>query len=256
MAKKTKQKDSDKFVGIGSKIDPAMNDVLNACCDILQVDVYHLLQWFAYTIVRASSPMHELDPRIQKLLAMMESDVGWQQAFNIANPGQLKVAQLIMILEQPGRKGFGAVMIDRPFMGDARQTECVDQILERVCKVTMRGIYRRLRLIGTKMGCRNLSDVLLTMIDEQTMLDLDEGFRAELPGMGDRADNGKAYAYGKKTKSKHRRTVDSLANSQQRIVFNDEDRQLAEEEVKRDNAPTDPDDMEKEMGFKPFGQEW
>ena len=250
MAKKKKQKDSGKFVGIGSKIDPAINDVLNACCDILQVDVYHLLQWFAYTIVRASSPMHELDPRIQKLLAMMESDVGWQKAFNIANPGQLKVAQLIMILEQPGRKGFGAVMIDRPFMGDARQTECVDQILERVTEVTMHGIYRRLRLMGAKMDCHNLSDILLTMIDAQTMLDLDEGFRAELPGMGDHADNGRKVAFGKKTKAKQHRTPDSLAQDQ-RIRFDDNDRQAAEREA---NCTTE--DLEKEIGFRPFDQEW
>lgn len=249
MAKKKKQKDSDKFVGIGSKIDPAMNDVLNACCDILQVDVYHLLQWFAYTIVRASSPMHELDPRIQKLLAMMESDVGWQKAFNIANPGELKVAQLIMILEQPGRKGFGAVMIDRPFMGEARQTECVDQILERVTEVTMHGIYRRLRLMGAKMDCHNLSDILLTMIDEQTKLDLDEGFRAELPGMGDHADNGRKVAFGKKTKAKQHRTPDSLAQDQ-RIRFTEEDKLTAQDEV--DSGK----DMDKEMGFRPIGGEW
>ena len=135
----------------------------------------------------------------------------------------------------------------------------------------MHGIYRRLRLMGAKMDCHNLSDILLTMIDAQTMLDLDEGFRAELPGMGDRADNGKAYAYGKKTKSKHRRTVDSLANSQQRIQFTEEDATMTdtpderpygekadeylnnlEERAKAEEA----DDMEKDMGFRPFGSEW
>lgn len=220
-----------RFEGLGTKIDPAMYEVLNACCDTLGVDVYHLLQWFAYTIIRASAPMHELDPRIQKLLAMMESDVGWQQAFNIANPNGLKVAQAILILEQEGRKGFGAVMIDRPFFGDARQTECVDTILERVTEVTMRGIYRRLRLMGAKMDCQNLSDVLLTMIDAQTILDLDEGFRAELPGMGDYNYNGKQVAYGKKTKAKQHRTPDSVAQDQ-RIKFDDYDREVADYEAK------------------------
>jgi hypothetical protein len=175
--------------------------------------------------------MHELDPRIQKLLAMMESDAGWQQAFNIANPNGLKVAQAILILEQEGRKGFGAVMIDRPFFGDARQTECVDSILERVTEVTMRGIYRRLRLMGAKMDCQSLSDVLLTMIDAQTILDLDEGFRAELPGMGDYNYNGKQVAYGKKTKAKQHRTPDSVAQDQ-RIKFDDYDREVADYEAK------------------------
>ena len=224
------KEETKRFEGLGTKIDPAMYEVLNACCDALGVDVYHLLQWFAYTIIRASAPMHELDPRIQKLLAMMESDVGWQQAFNIANPNGLKVAQVVLILEQEGRKGFGAVMIDRPFFGDARQTECVDTILERVTEVTMRGIYRRLRLMGAKMDCKNLSDVLLTMIDEQTILDLDEGFRAELPGMGDYNYNGKQVAYGKKTKAKQHRTPDSVAQDQ-RIKFDDYDREVADYEV-------------------------
>ncbi len=224
------KEETKRFEGLGTKIDPAMYEVLNACCDALGVDVYHLLQWFAYTIIRASAPMHELDPRIQKLLAMMESDAGWQQAFNIANPNGLKVAQTILILEQEGRKGFGAVMIDRPFFGDARQTECVDTILERVTEVTMRGIYRRLRLMGAKMDCQNLSDVLLTMIDAQTILDLDEGFRAELPGMGDYNYNGKQVAYGKKTKAKQHRTPDSVAQDQ-RIKFNDYDREVADYEV-------------------------
>jgi hypothetical protein len=129
-------------------------------------------------------------------------------------------------------------------------TECVDEILERVCEVTMHGIYRRLRLMGAKMDCHNLSDILLTMIDEQTKLDLDEGFRAELPGMGDHADNGRKVAFGKKTKAKQHRTPDSLAQDQ-RIRFDDNDRQTAEREA---NCTTE--DLEKEIGFRPFDQEW
>ena len=237
--------ENKRFEGLGTKIDPAMAKVLNACCDALGVDVYHLLQWFAYTIIRASAPLHELDPRIQKLLAMLESDAGWQQAFNLANPNGLKVAQVVLILEQEDRKGFGAVMIDKPWMGkapdkvddldphraDPQMTENVDTILERVTQVTMRGIYRRLRLMGAKKGCQDLSDVLLTMIDEQTTIDLDEGFRAELPGMGDYADNGKAIAYGKKTKAKQHRTPDSYAQDQ-RIQWDDYDREVSDYEAK------------------------
>ena len=99
----------------------------------------------------------------------------------------------------------------------------------------MRGIYRRLRLMGAKMDCQNLSDVLLTMIDAQTILDLDEGFRAELPGMGDYNYNGKQVAYGKKTKAKQHRTPDSVAQDQRyqqgTIQFEDIDREVADYEV-------------------------
>ena len=230
-----KENNSERFEQLGTKIDPAMAKVLNACCDAMEVDVYHMLQWFADVIIRMASPMHNLDPRIRKLMFLLDHDAGWQTAFNIANPDDLNIAQVVLILEQKNHKGFGAVMVDKPFMGDATQTECVDDILERVAEVTMHGIYRRLRLMGTKKGCQNLSDVLLTMIDAQTILDLDEGFRAELPGMGDYNDSGKQVAYGKKTKAKQHRTPDSVAQDQRyqqgTIHFEDIDREVADYEV-------------------------
>ena len=207
----TKKNKEDRFEQIGSKIDPAMAEVLDACCNALGVDIYHLLQWFCYVIVKASAPMHALDPRIQKLMTMLDRDAGWQNAFNLCNPDKLKVAQVILILEQEGHRGFGAVMVDKPWMGEmTNQTECVDDILERVAEVTMSGIYRRLRLMGAELDCNNLSDILLTMLDAQDIVNLDVSDRAEGPQMGDIAPNGKAVAYGKRTKRKKHFSPDTM----------------------------------------------
>ena len=200
----------ERFEQLGTKIDPAMAEVLNACCDAMGVDVYHLLQWFAYTIVKASAPMHSLDPRIQKLMTMLDRDAGWQTAFNLCNPDRLKIAQVVLILEQENHKGFGAVMVDKPFFNEARQTECVDDILERVCEVTMHGIYKQLRLMGADLECNNLSDVLLTMLDMQDFINLSDANAAEGPQMGDIAPNGRAVAYGKRTKRKKHYTPDTM----------------------------------------------
>ena len=254
---KTKPKPTDeKFVPMATKISPAAAEVWDAICQARQTDTYHMLQNFIYTMIRAAADPHALNPDIQKILTMLDTDAGWQKAFNLCAPNvKSKVSQVVLIMEQEGRKGFGAVMVNRPFMGDATMTECTDDILERVCEVTMRGIYRRLRLLGARMECNNLSDVLLTLIDSQTILDLAGDVQAEGPQMGDRADNGHEYAYGKRTKQTKRRTPDTL-DLQQHITFTEEDRQLADEVVKRDNLSADPDDMEKDMGFKPFGQEW
>ena len=217
-----KSKD-ERFEQLGTKIDPAMAEVLDACCNAMGVDVYHLLQWFAYTIVKASAPMHSLDPRIQKLMVMLDRDAGWQNAFNLCNPDRLKVSQVILILEQENHKGFGAVMIDKPWMGAMmNQTECVDDILERVTEVTMSGIYKRLRLMGADMECNNLSDVLLTMLDAQDILNAVEREASELPGMGEIAPNGRAVAYGKRTKRKKHYTPDTMPT--QRTIFEDFDR--------------------------------
>ena len=254
---KTKPKPTDKkFEQMATKISPAAAEVWDAICQARQTDTYHMLQNFIYTMIRAAADPHALNPDIQKILTMLDTDAGWQKAFNLCAPNvKSKVSQVVLIMEQEGRKGFGAVMVNRPFMGDATMTECTDDILERVCEVTMRGIYRRLRLLGARMECNNLSDVLLTLIDSQTILDLAGDVQAEGPQMGDRADNGHEYAYGKRTKQTKRRTPDTL-DLQQHITFTEEDRQLADEVVKRDNLSADPDDMEKDMGFKPFGQEW
>ena len=220
----------ERFEQLGTKIDPAMAEVLNACCDALQVDVYHLLQWFAYVIVKAAAPMHGLDPRIQKLMTLMESDVGWQKAFNQCNPDRLKIDQVIVILEQEGHKGFGAAMIDKPWMGESRQTECVDDILERVTQVLVPGIYKRIRKMEKRLGTDSLMDTLLTMLDAQEFIEAVEGDRSEGPQMGDVADNGRRIEYGKRTKRKKRFNPDTLPE-QVRIHFTDYDKRVAESEV-------------------------
>ena len=149
------QNNKENYALLQTKISPQQAELLDAICNALGVNTYQIFQMFFYTLCKASAPMHELSPEIRKLMTLMETDAGWAEAFNMANPERLKVAQVVLILEQQDHKGFGAVMIDKPFMSDARMTECVDDILERVCEVTMHGIYRRLRLMGARMDCKN-----------------------------------------------------------------------------------------------------
>ena len=241
------QNNKENYALLQTKISPQQAELLDAICNVLGVNTYQIFQMFFYTLCKASAPMHELSPEIRKLMTLMETDAGWAEAFNMANPERLKVAQAVLILEQQDHKGFGAVMIDKPFMNDARMTECVDDILERTCEVTMHGIYRRLRLMGARMDCKNLSDVLLTMIDAQTILDMDEQSKIEMKGEALYDYRGRPIKYGARTKAKQHRTPDSLANDQrikqQTIVFDDLDRETAEREVfDNKNIRTEEDD--------------
>lgn len=253
----TKSKPNERnFVPMATKISPAAAEVWDAICQARQTDTYHMLQNFIYTMIRAAADPHALNPDIQKILTMLDTDAGWQKAFNLCAPNvKAKVSQVVLILEQDGRKGFGAVMVNRPFMGEATMTECTDDILERVCEVTMRGIYRRLRLLGARMECNNLSDVLLTLIDAQTILEIASDVQAEGPQIGDRIDNGHEYAYGKRTKQTKRRTPDTL-DRQQRITFTDADREQADEEVERSSSDKTSGQPDDEPDWRPFGQEW
>ena len=221
-----------------TKISPQQAELLDAICNVLGVNTYQIFQMFFYVLCKASAPMHELSPIIRKIMTMMETDAGWAEAFNMANPDKMDVAQVVLILQQPGKKGFGAVMVDKPFMSEARMTECVDDILERVAEVTMHGIYRRLRLLGARMECENLSDVLLTMIDAQSVIELEEENKVEMNGSPMFDDRGRPIKYGARTKAHGRRTPDSVAMDQ-RIKFDTDDRETEE--------PTD---------FRPFGYEW
>ena len=228
----SEQKNKEKYDVLSVKIKPDQAVLLDAICNVLGVNTYQIFQMFFYTLCKASAPMHELSPEIRKLMTMLETDASWAEAFNLANPDKLKVAQVILILEQEGHKGFGAVMVDKPFMSEARMTECVDDIFERTCEVTMHGIYRRVRLYGARLGCENLSDTLLTLVDGETIALLDEEARVEMKGEALYDYRGRKIDYGKKTKAKQHRTPDSLAQDQ-RIKFDDDDAMLAEEEAKR-----------------------
>ncbi len=229
----SKQKDKEKYEVLSVKIKPDQAVLLDAICNVLGVNTYQIFQMFFYTLCKASAPMHELSPEIRKLMTLLETDASWAEAFNLANPDKLKVAQMILILEQEGHKGFGAVMIDKPFMSEARMTECVDDIFERTCEVTMHGIYRRVRLYGARLGCENLSDTMLTLVDGETIALLDEEAKAEMKGEALYDYRGRRIEYGKKSKAKQHRTPDSLAQDQ-RIKFDGYDAMLAEEEATRD----------------------
>ena len=214
-------KDKNFYEPMGTKISPDMAKVWNEICDSLGTDTYHMLQWFIYAMIRAASPQHKLTPDIQRLMTWLENDVAWQDSINLCAPkGKMSIAQMVLILEQKDKKGFAAVMIDKPYMHECKQTECVDDIVERVIEVCTKGIYRRLRRLATDMDCTSLSDLLITMTDAQTILNLEEENRIEMNGENHFADNGKAIEYGKRTKRKHHKTPDSI---QTPIHFEPED---------------------------------
>ena len=225
--------DDKKYAEMATKISPAASEVWNEICEARKTNTYHMLQNFIYTMIRAAADFHALNPDIQKILTMLETDAGWQKAFNLCAPNaDTRVAQVVLILEQKDRKGFGAVMIDKPFMGDAQMTECTDEILERVTEVTMPGIYRRVRLLGGQMDCNNTGWRMQADFNEE----IDRENRQEMQGPSNYTDYGKEYAYGKRTKVKHHKSVD-MYDRQQRISFSDAEQ------------------IERALGGKPFGVE-
>lgn len=216
----------------GTKISPAMAVVWDAVCEALGTNTYDLIQNFIYSMIRAVSEQHDKSPEIQRLLDALDLDPGWQNAINLCAPnGKLKIAQMVLIVEQEDKQGFGMVMLDKPYMGDVQQTENVNLIIERVLEVGLKKLYKKLRMVKADMRVNWLSDVLASMIVAQDLLNTEQADQEEMPGYGDYHDRGKRVVYGNKHKRVPHRTPDSLANSQTTIQWTDDDREIAEYEA-------------------------
>lgn len=235
--------------------------VWDAVCEALGTNTYDLIQQFIYAMIRAASEQHDKSPEIQKLLDMLDLDPGWQNAINLCAPnGKLNIEQMILIVSQEDKTGFGMVMLDKPYCGECQQTENVNIITERIIQVGTKKLYQKLRDIGAKMKCKRFLDVILTMIDAQDLLNTEKDERDEMPQYGEYHDHGRQVVYGAKTKRKPHRTPDSMANSQQKIIFDDYDREVADMEVQdwegeRIGEHVSPEEIERAIGGKPFGCE-
>lgn len=244
-------------VTLSVKIPVWMADQLNAIAKTRgdNINANHLLALCLNFIVESAKHNGPIAPEFQTLLNMLKMDGSWNNAFNFSSTAaQMDIAQCILVLQQHDgkqpRNGFGMMMIDKPFMGSSTYTTCVDDILERVAEVSMPGLYRQLRHIGINLDSQSLRETLTLLCDAQQVESLTSSDKDELPGYGNYHDYGKQIEYGKRTKRKKHRTPDSLANSQQTIRFTEEDRQTAQDEVDTGK------DMDREMGFRPFGSEW
>mgnify|MGYP006908845252 FL=1 len=130
------------------KVPQFIYDLVNILCEGLQhgTNGNDMMRMFIQTFIETAKHDGPPSEEMKLFLNMLKLDPSWHKAFNFADPSaQTEVAQVILVLQQKDRKGFGLAMIDKPFMGDARMTYCVDDILERVTEVSMKGLYKELR---------------------------------------------------------------------------------------------------------------
>ena len=226
MKENTKKK-KQRFVPMATKIAPWAAEVWNEICESLGTDTYHMLQNFIMAMIRAAGQKHELSPNIRLLIDMLDLDVAWQKAINLAAPtGELTISQMILIVEQEDKEGFSAVMIDKPFVEDCLQTENADKIFERLTEVIFRNTYKKLRELGRIMGVESQRQLLEHMLSEQIRDELEREMRNALPEFGTHTDGGREYGFGKKTKIKQHRTPDSVSQDLRFKFDNEADEEM------------------------------
>ena len=239
MIKEQASQENPGIKNVSTKVPVWVAELLNIICAARGTDIYGLMQLVLEFIIETAKVNGPVPPQMQALLHMLKMDADWNKAFSFSNPtATMDIAQVILVLQQHDgktpRQGFGLAMIDKPFLpGETpTMTLCVDDILERVAEVSMKGLYKELRQVGLAYKTESLRETLTMMCDAQLIDHLNQMDADELPKVGDFHDFGKVIEYGNKSKRKPHRTPDSLANSQQRIVFDDFDRDLADMEVK------------------------
>ena len=232
------QNSQDGTKNVSTKVPVWVAELLNLICASRGTDIYGLLKLVLEFIIETAKVSGPVPPAMQTILHMLKMDVDWNRAFAFSDPSAtMDVAQVILVLQQHdkggARQGFGLAMIDKPFLpGETpTMTLCVDDILERVAEVSMKGLYRDLRQVGVTLETDSLRETLTMMCDAQLLKHLDESDREELPQVGDFHDFGKQIQYGRKTKRKPHRTPDSVANQQQTIQWTDNDREVADYEA-------------------------
>ena len=207
------------------KVTQETYDLLNILAEGLHhgTNANDLLKMFVHAFIESAKHCGPVSPDMQLLLDMLKIEEGWHQSFNFADVNaQKKIAQMVLILEQPGRKGFGMVMVNKPYIDKCWQTYCVDDILEQVVAVAMKGLYQELRDIGNSLGTESLRETLFTLCDSYKLAKMDNDLADELPKLGTYSDFGRAIEWGERAKRKKHVSPDDI---QTRIVFGDDDRE-------------------------------
>lgn len=244
---------------VQTKVPKHIKLLLDILSEMRGMSTYELLQLLINGYISYAKASTEVPDEFRNLYESLKFDTAWNNAYNFASPtAQQDIAQMILVLQQPGRNGFGMMMVNKPFMSDAYQTMCVPEIVQRVLEIAL-GFrdFVSLRQMVVYHEASDVLDMIKKMIVAQCILDIEDSNREELPGMGNNHDWGRSMDDIQKFKRKPHRTPDSVANQQQTIQWMDDGREIADYEAKdwEGEHRQHGDDLPEGM-VRPFDQEW
>lgn len=219
------------ILNVSTKVHPAVKEKIRRLLAKRGLSEYEMLQMVCDCIVRYMDDRHNLSPELKQAMGIFEHMVGWKNAYNLADPTiKSEVQEAVYITSDAAhkKKGFRAHLVRKPFMGEWEQTDNIIAIFERMTEVLLPEMYLDLWRLAVKMECHNLVELMRTLIDAQTILELDGEIRREFEDAA-RADNGKEYRYGRRTRQTKSRDIESFG--QQTIQFNQEDIETSHNEV-------------------------
>lgn len=227
--------DNAKYVTIATKISRHSAERLTALANAKGMTIYEVIQMVVDTLIRYMDDRHNLTEEMEKAMSIFEHMVGWANALNLADfDVQREIAEAVYILQdaEGKKKGFRAVMVQKPFMGVWDQTVNVQAIFDRLFNILLPEMYMKLFRAKIILGYHSVVEVLNALADADVIAHLNDDFRKEFEDAG-RMDNGRSIGYGKNSKNFYHRTPDGIATDQ-RFKFDDYDKELAESEAGHD----------------------
>lgn len=228
---------SKTFEPITTKVSPVTYKQLINICKKKGITIYNMLQMMCDCIVRYMTSDHNLTPQMEDAMSIFEHMEGWNNQFNLAEHDiDAEVGEAIYFIGNAKRKGMRAVHVSKPFMGRWKQTENIQEIIERFFCLIIPERYRRLRQVATMMQCKSILQVIDHLINRYLEdADLND-IRAEFED-ANRSDFG-TKPTDQRYKRKLHKDVDSpsVQGKQQTILFTDIDKQIADEEAECDGS--------------------
>lgn len=218
----TQQPVDEKYVVLSTKVSRRAAEQLARIAKKKGLTIYELIQMVCDTLIRYMDDRHNLSEEMERAMSIFEHMVGWADALNLADPTVHKeVCQAVYIFQDADgqKKGFRAKMVNKPFCGLWTEESNVMHIFERIMNICMPDLYMKLFRARILLGCETVSEVINMLADAEVIMHLNGELRQEFEDAA-RMDNGRAVAYGQKTKGLQHRTPDSLAQDQR---FNFED---------------------------------
>jgi hypothetical protein len=227
------QQTDDHTVVVATKLLRTAAERLAKIAKKKDMTIYVLIQMVCDTLIRYMDDRHNLSEEMERAMSIFEHMVGWADSLNLADPTvQKEIAQAVYIFQdsEAKKKGFRAVMVSKPWMGIWDETANVMDIFERIFNICMPELYMKLFRARIILGCERVSEVINMLVDAEVIMRLNGELRQDFEDAA-RMENGKDYGYGQRTKAKQHRTPDSVAMDQ-RIKFDDDDRDMADYEAK------------------------
>lgn len=253
------------YVLLQTKVSEWTSRMLEQLAKSRGITIYGLIQLVCDCLLRSMQGQHNKSPELESIMTRFHHEAGWKDAFNMCDPtAETEVAQEILILQQPGKRGFGAAMLTKPWMGEWEVTMCIDDILERSIEVTCPGIFWRLRQICRQLQFESFVDALIWLTEHnETVRAMEEAERQEMEGVADFVDyDGMMPRQGgvMPTKRRWKRNMDVM-EGQGLLDFSPEEQQMAihtqeELEAKERQAREASEYLREHSDFSPYGGEW